>query len=447
MDSLISFHPQGRLGKPAEVAIAVAFLAIDAASYLKEMYGLSVFTEQEKVKILSDVIGFNTVNDNEMEVCQYFSKLFEKHGIESEIVKINEKRANLVAEIGEGRPIIGISGHMDVVSPGDLDKWTYDPFILTEKDGKLYGRGAADMKSGLTAMALALIEIKEQNLLTKGTLRFLATTGEEIEQTGSQSLYEKGYMDDVDALIIGEPSENMIVYSHKGSMDIKVTSKGNSAHSSAPFMGFNAITPLLGFVRDIEESYQQILKDTKSSSFDFSELFQSSNVQLPKGVEPEQLGQLVLSNTVISGGSQVNSIPEAAEAQFNVRTIPEFDNEKVKQLFNDTLSRYNQNDAKLAIDVFLDLQPVTTNKNNSLVQLTSDLAQKYFDANIPLTPSFGVTDASNLLRGKDENFPFVMFGPGKGTQAHTTNEYVDRNTYVHFIEFYKKLICTYAENN
>ena len=83
-----------------------------------------------------------------------------------------------------------ISGHMDVVAEGNHDDWTYDPFELTEDNG-LYGRGAADMKSGLAALAIALIEIKESNQLNKGTIKFMATVGEEMEQAGSSQLYEK----------------------------------------------------------------------------------------------------------------------------------------------------------------------------------------------------------------------------------------------------------------
>ena len=95
---------------------------------------------------------------------------------------------------------------MDVVSEGNHDDWTYDPFTLTENQGYLYGRGAADMKSGLAALAIALIEIKESGKLTQGTIKFMATVGEEMEQSGSQQLFEKGYADDLDALLIAEPS-------------------------------------------------------------------------------------------------------------------------------------------------------------------------------------------------------------------------------------------------
>ncbi|WP_347401899.1 M20/M25/M40 family metallo-hydrolase [Desemzia sp. C1] len=119
---------------------------------------MSVFTEQQKLTILEDLVAINSVNENEIEVAEYLKKLFAEYGIDSTIVPVTETRVNLVAEIGSGSPVFGISGHMDVVSPGDVSNWSTDPFVLTEKDGKLYGRGANDMKSGLAALAIAMIE-------------------------------------------------------------------------------------------------------------------------------------------------------------------------------------------------------------------------------------------------------------------------------------------------
>ncbi|MGW9966379.1 acetylornithine deacetylase/succinyl-diaminopimelate desuccinylase-like protein [Staphylococcus cohnii] len=151
---------------------------------------MSTFSNEEKVQILSDIVAIETVNDNELEVCNYLQQLFSNYGIESKIQKIDERRANLIAEIGEGNPVIGISGHMDVVSAGNKSQWTYDPFSLTEDDGFLYGRGAADMKSGLAALAITLIDIKQSQALQQGRIRFLATSGEEIVSSNSQTIFK-----------------------------------------------------------------------------------------------------------------------------------------------------------------------------------------------------------------------------------------------------------------
>ena len=316
--------------------------------------------------------------------------------------KIDERRANLIAEIGEGNPVIGISGHMDVVSAGNKSQWTYDPFSLTEDDGFLYGRGAADMKSGLAALAIALIDIKQSQALQQGRIRFLATSGEEMEQLGSQTLYEHGYMDDVDALLIAEPCQDIMVYAHKGSMDYRITSYGKSAHSSMPVMGINAINPLISFIQDIDDAYARISKEVQGKALDFTKFIDRIKPSLPATTALEDvesaLQGLVISNTLIKGGVQVNSVPEEADADFNIRTIPEYDNAQVKALFSNTIKSHNDKGANLSSNLYLDLDPVLTTGDNSLINTAQTIAKSLFDKDFIASPIGGVTDASNLLK-------------------------------------------------
>ncbi|MFH4906656.1 MULTISPECIES: ArgE/DapE family deacylase [Staphylococcus] len=409
---------------------------------------MSTFSNKEKVQILSDIVAIETVNDNEIEVCNYLEQLFSNYGIESKIQKIDERRANLIAEIGEGNPVIGISGHMDVVSAGNKSQWTYDPFSLTEDDGFLYGRGAADMKSGLAALAIALIDIKQSQALQNGRIRFLATSGEEMEQLGSQTLYEHGYMDDVDALLIAEPCQDIMVYAHKGSMDYRITSYGKSAHSSMPVMGINAIKPLISFIQDIDDAYARISKEVQGKALDFTKFIDRIKPSLPATTALEDvesaLQGLVISNTLIKGGVQVNSVPEEADADFNIRTIPEYDNAQVKALFSNTIKSHNDKGANLSSNLYLDLDPVLTTGDNSLINTAQTIAKSLFDKDFIASPIGGVTDASNLLKNKDESFPFLVFGPG--IKPHQIDECVEKDMYLKFIDFYSELLTTYAKN-
>src|SRR5699024_9432999 len=144
---------------------------------------MSIFSNEDKISLLKDLVAIKSVNGNEIEVANYLKDVLNKHQIEAEVIEVDEGRANLVAEFGSGSPLIGISGHMDVVSEGDAADWKYDPFVLTEEDDKLYGRGTADMKAGLAALVIAMIEIKEAEALPQGTLRLLVTAGRSEEHT------------------------------------------------------------------------------------------------------------------------------------------------------------------------------------------------------------------------------------------------------------------------
>ena len=98
---------------------------------------MSVFTKEDHLQILKDIVEIKTVNDNEIEVAKYLKDLLAKHGIKADIdeIKGHDNRANLIASIGEGHPVVAISGHMDVVSEGDSNNWQFPPFELTEQDG------------------------------------------------------------------------------------------------------------------------------------------------------------------------------------------------------------------------------------------------------------------------------------------------------------------------
>lgn len=379
-----------------------------------------MMNNEEKVKILADLVAIQSVNDHETTVAEYLKDLFEAHSIEAKILKITDTRANLVAEIGQGAPVIGVSGHMDVVSAGEQSNWTSDPFQLTERGGNLYGRGAADMKSGLAALVIAMIEIHEQKLLKKGTIRLMATTGEEVGGQGAYHFYKDGYMKDVDALVIAEPSQDTIIYSHKGSMDARIQSKGKAAHSSMPQLGYNAIDPLIELVHEANHFFRTTDKTNAV------------------------LGDLVMNTTIFQGGNQVNSIPEEAMLEMNIRTIPEFDNDQVAKDLEKLVADQNKTGAQLSLDIYMSLPSVLAAKESKLSALAAKLGQEHLHQEIQTAASPGVTDASNFLRDKAADFPFIMFGPGETKMAHQVDEYVNKDVYLNFVDLYVDLLTGYV---
>ena len=148
-------------------------------------------TKEEQLNVLKKIISIQTVNQNEAELADYIASLFQPYvgdNVKVEKVSYAPGRDNLVVTIGNGGKVLGYSGHMDVVDPGDLDAWDSNPFDPVVKDDKLYGRGACDMKSGLSALVVALLEMLEKGEKLPGTIKLLATVGEETGNYGAGEL-------------------------------------------------------------------------------------------------------------------------------------------------------------------------------------------------------------------------------------------------------------------
>lgn len=361
------------------------------------------------------MVNIDSTNGHEEQVANYLQKLLAEHGIESEKVQYDVDRASLVSEIGSSNEkVLAFSGHMDVVDAGDVSKWKFPPFEATEHEGKLYGRGATDMKSGLAAMVIAMIELHEEKQKLNGKIRLLATVGEEIGELGAEQLTQKGYADDLDGLIIGEPSGHRIVYAHKGSINYTVKSTGKNAHSSMPEYGVNAIDNLILFYNEIEKYVASI---------------HATN---------EILGDFIHNVTVINGGNQVNSIPEKAELQGNIRSIPEVDNETLKRRIVEIVNELNKKEhVKLELLFDYDKQPVFSDRNSSLVNVARDVAKGIIKEEIPLLGISGTTDAAEFTKAKKE-FPVIIFGPGNET-PHQVNENVSIENYLEMVDVYKRI--------
>ncbi|RRG17632.1 ArgE/DapE family deacylase [Weissella viridescens] len=377
----------------------------------------------EKIQILSDLIQFDSRNGNERPVAEYLKVLFAKHGIQSSVLPLDsdpDHRANLVAEIGSGNPVIAFTGHMDVVD-FDRDQWDTNPLELTIDGDKMFGRGVSDMKSGLAAAAIAFIEIKEQDMAFNGTLRFLATAGEEVGMAGSTALQAAGYMNDVDALIVGEPTGYYTSFANKGELNITLSAKGKAAHSSTPQLGINAIQELMDVWADIKAKLDE--KSQKDTN--------------------QYLGQDVYNVDVITGGSQPNILPATAEAQLNVRTVPEFDNKAVLAIIDDAIATYNANhQGEVSREVTMEIIPIEGDLHSKLIEEMQAIAKEAVGQDIKAVAAPGGTDASRLLVNHPVGFPMAVFGPGNFLTAHQNNEECSKDMYLKFIEMYTQLFTT-----
>lgn len=404
-------------------------------------------TKEEAVQLLQDMIQINTENDNEEELARYIQEFLSAHGIESELVEFAPRRASLVAEISNGPgKKLGLTGHLDVVSAGNAEDWTHPPFSgFVDENKILWGRGASDMKSGLAALVLAMVALHESQDYS-GTIRLLATVGEEVGEYGSKQLTKLGYVDDLDGMLIGEPCNIGIIYAHKGSLNYKVTSKGTAAHSSMPELGNNAIEHLNHAMLKISEAIAK---------------------EATKHTDPE-LGQTFHNITVVTGGQQVNSIPDWASFEANARTIPAFDNQDVIRTVKEVIEELNEQEGfDLSIEVTADQKPVVSDKHSPLIQSILKVQQQFPSLQVPaqlkqmeevlggdlsgqndlpttLVPLAvsGTTDAAQFTQSK-KTFDVAVYGPGIPMLNHKIDERLPVEQYWDFIAIYQAILSDY----
>lgn len=380
-----------------------------------------VFTQEDKIQILQDVIRIKSENDHELEVAEYYKDLLNKYGIDSQLVEYAPGRSSLVADVkgsqGEGKLLV-ISGHLDVVAAGPEEDWTYPPFAAEIHDGKMYGRGTTDMKAGLTALILAMIELKEAGAPFAGTLRLAATVGEEIGMYGSRQLVDEGYVDGADGFLIAEPSSQaQIINSHKGSIQYEVHAYGRAAHSSTPELGVDALQLLVDYINE--------------SNAKFAEAFD--------GIVNDQLGKTLNVNTVINGGTQINSVAGHAVLKANARTVPEADGDVVIQIIKDVIEKLNKEDrGTLELNILQNNPSAISDVDNALTKAIHAAKAE----EIPVIALAGATDASNFGRIANK-YDLAIYGPGDSSLAHIVDEYVEVDDYLQFIDIYKKTIKEY----
>ena len=385
---------------------------------------MTVVTKDEAVSLLQLILQADTTNPpgNELEAAQILDDFFRTHGIETKVDEFLSGRANLLARLpgeGQDRPSLMLCGHMDVVPAGGA-AWDADPFAAELRDGKIYGRGASDMKSGLAAMAVALANLKQEGTTLPGDVLFAATAGEEVDCHGARRFVERGVLEGVGAVVIAEPTRGDVIPAHKGALWVEITTRGKSAHGSAPEAGINAI-----------EHMHQVL----------GELLQNFRFE----VDPDPaLGAPTLSVDRVDGGAAVNMVPDECRLQIDVRTVPAQDHGGILQDIEHCIDSLRDNLPELdyEIEVMQERLAVNTPKDERIVQAAERLREETYNSPSSRVGAPYYTDASVLV----ESYPdlaIVLYGPGDDWLAHQPNECVDVDSFARSIGFYEQIAARY----
>lgn len=368
------------------------------------------------VALTQELVRFRTINPpgDELACARHVGALLEDAGFDTAYHDFGENRANLIARIGgqADTPPLCFTGHLDTVPLG-LRPWKADPFAADISDGKLWGRGSSDMKSGVAAFVVAAVALADRLEGTPG-LELVITAGEETGCTGAFDIAgKKGALGRAGAMVVAEPSSNRPWAGHKGALWLNGLSSGVTAHGSMPERGVNAVYKAAGAI-------------SKLAEFDF-------NV-----ARHAVLGPPTLNVGTVSGGINVNSVPDHAQFGIDIRTIPEQDSAHVRE----QLASYLGEDVEL--ETMIDVGGIWTDvENDWLRDVFSVVAEVTGEASaVEGAPYF--TDASALAPAYG-NPPTVVLGPGEAAMAHQTDEYCVVARIEEAVTIYRELIRRWCD--
>ncbi|GMV16408.1 MAG: acetylornithine deacetylase/succinyl-diaminopimelate desuccinylase family protein [Polyangiaceae bacterium] len=326
-------------------------------------------------------------------------------------------RVNVLARLGDGaHPVVHLNGHLDVV-PASAG-WTVDPFAGLVTDGKLYGRGTADMKAGLAAGVLAVEVARRAGLALRGSVEISGTVDEESGgQAGVAWLCEKGVIrrDRVDHVIIPEPLDpDRICVGHRGVYWFKVTAHGRVAHGSMPFLGSSAIDHLAHFVERVRTELQPALRERVT--------------HMP--VVPDMARHATLNVNAILGGQagcepQTPCVADHAEAIFDRRFLLEEGFVAAKEEIVALLAKARAEDPsrRYTLEDLLVFHPVQTPAGSPLVAALERAIEQVYSRPAQLVASPGTYDHKHFARLAGIEH-CVAYGPGTLELAHQPDEHV-----------------------
>ena len=308
---------------------------------------------------------------------------------------------------GKGRSLM-VNGHIDVVSPGDESKWRYPPWEGTVADGRVYGRGSADMKGGIVAALYAMKAIVDSGTPLQGRMMLETVIGEEDGGVGALDAVLRGYR--ADAAIVPEPSELSVVPAHAGVMAFRVTVQGKAAHASLRTDGVSAIDkflPLYEALKRLEAERNARIKDPLYAGFDIP--------------SPLSIGKIV-------GGEWPGTVPENLYFEGRVGVHTDETCDKVKMQLESAVKKAADVDPWLKVhQPKVDwngyrFDPAKIPADHPILE-TVKAAYRDISGNAPKVEGKTYSSDMRLLVNLG-NTPTMIFGPGELRQAHTANESV-----------------------
>lgn len=410
----------------------------------KESLHQAVLDQQDELlELCRDLIRIKNQSpiDSQAPAIAFVRDYLAQAGIETE---------EIVGDGGEDYPVVYaqmgdptgfrvvLNGHVDVVPVGQLSGWDFDPFGAEMHDGKIFGRGASDMKCGLAVLLFTMKMLKQSGAELKGDIRLHMVCDEEIAGSGTKWFCENGYADGADAVMVGEPTgHETIEIGQKGILHVTLTAHGVPGHGSTNnYKGDNAIVKLARVLVNID----QIISVPGHFLPEHERAVRNSRIVAEQTIPAEGVGNVVdhISCNVglIEGGSKINQVPDLATAHIDVRLPYGTDHDEVVAAVERVIAESGVTGVEATYEWIAEGN-VTSDTCTLVTSLKKNIEDVWGEECLPAY-QWASSDAANYrLLG----CPTIQFGPCNNDGIHGYNEDVDVIDVVHAAEIYMLTLC------
>lgn len=384
------------------------------------MENIPVIQEEVCREILMDLLRIDSSQPegNEKNMVDAIVAMFPE-GTQFTRIVHTPQRHSLILTIPGACPenAVAFVGHIDTVPCGDLNKWESHPLQPTEDQGKIRGRGSADMKGGVAAMIAAAKAILASGITMQHTVLFCFTADEENGGLGAKALLQREEFACVREIWITEPTNGEIGVCEKGALWLKFTAQGKSAHASRPELGKNALDMLVRIYQELCPKYHHT-------------------------AHHPLLGDNTLSLTRLQGGVSTNIIPDHGEMELDIRTLPVQDHQTMLEEIRAVIARCQEDDPQFSVtfEVTNNRPAIEQDERDPLIENIKAICEEMHRS----TNTRGIhfyTDGSQLVPFYKK--PFVILGPGNDAMAHQINECVEVKEVLALAQLYTKYLCAF----
>ena len=403
--------------------------------------------KEDLLKLCCDMVRIPSINPpGEMEdMVGFLCNYLESKNIPYEVLRPTPDTPNIVARFGKpgGRRLI-LNGHCDVVPPGNLDKWDFDPFCGEIRGGRILGRGTSDMKCGLAGLLFALGLLAEKQVELDGEAVLVIVPDEEVSGAwGTKWLVESGNVAG-DACLIAEPTGYFnCEIGQKGSCWIQLSVQGVPAHGSlSPFVGENAIEKLLRVlahihkIRDIVPRYDdetaEVMEDSRSMARRLLTAPGAAHV----------LNHCTVNVGVISGGTKVNMVPDNAYAEVDVRLPLGVTCDMVEEKLLLVLKESGVEGVSYSFGWHS--EPNCTSRTAEIVEAVAQNVESVWGEKLNRTYQWASSDARFF---RYAGIPTLQYGPANLEGIHAYNETVDVADVINATKVYVGTILDYLNTD